>query len=88
MTDPTRRSQTGFRLGALRDARGHLGLAGVQIELGGSRGPAHRGTGGTAGSMGWHSRAVVRGPCMLSPARWRMQGHKLKQPFPCHKDTG
>lgn len=29
MTDPTRRSQTGFRLGALGDARGHVGLAGA-----------------------------------------------------------
>lgn len=30
MTDPTRRSQTGFRLGALGDARGHAGLAGAR----------------------------------------------------------
>lgn len=29
MTDPTRRSQTGFRLGALGDARGHVSLAGA-----------------------------------------------------------
>lgn len=29
MTDPTRRSQTGFGFGALGDARGHVGLAGA-----------------------------------------------------------
>lgn len=51
------------------------------LEHGGSGPPAHPGTGGTAGSMGWHSRAVVRGPCIPSPARWSMQGHKLKAAF-------
>lgn len=41
MTDPTRRSQTGFRLGALGDARGHGGLAGAWW-LRGPSSPWHR----------------------------------------------
>lgn len=62
-----------------------LGLSGMPedvwawLEHRGSGGPAHPGAGGRAGSVGWHRRAVVSGPCTLSP--WRMQGHQLKAAF-------
>lgn len=65
MTDPTRRSQTGFRLGALGDARGRVGLAGASR----LRGP----------SPPWRRReSWIRGLAQQSCGQWSLHAQSLE----------